>query len=393
VQKQYIAQHLALFEQAGISPTTITVDVFALYALYTQIPAYIALTDVVILLDLDMHITRIIAIDQHQLRIIRTLPYGLASIAKEAGNSAQMKAADALDQLVRFGPTGDTKSGSNQALNSSLGAYFNKVQFALSSTTGSLQNKNITKILLTGPGAEIKDILSFAQNILQLPCEIFDGQLLAQNKSYHINKNVTISPSSLFSTGIALICPPVEYFNLQKEEFEKPQTTLLLKQMIVAGILIVAIFSSLITHSIMQTRRLTKESRISRMEAIEELKNRFPEIPEEEDDLEEVLRTAKEELSKEEALWLAFSSQARASFLEYLLELSTRINKQQLGFVPEQLTIVDGVAREIMLKAQVRDFEALKQLEKALQQSKLFSYVESPKLPEFAMKINVARSI
>ena len=50
-----------------------------------------------------------------------------------------------------------------------------------------MQNQTISKILLIGPGAEIKDIASFAQTVLQLPCELFDGHQLDQNKKYHID--------------------------------------------------------------------------------------------------------------------------------------------------------------------------------------------------------------
>lgn len=390
VQKQYIAQHLALFESVGIHPTAITIDMFALYGLYTQIPAYTALPDTVLLLDIDMQTTRIVAIDNHQLRIIRSLPYGIATTAKEGNTS--LKPAEMADHLIRFGIDSST-SEKNQALISNVTTYFNRIQFAISSTISSLQNTNISKIFLIGAGAEIKDIVPFAQTTLQLPCELFDGQQLAQNKQYHINKNITLSLPTLLSAATALICPPVDLFNMQKDEFAPPQTSLLLKQIIVAGILIIALFGLLITHTILQTRHLQHEIKTSKAEVIEELKNRFPEIPEEEDDLDEVIETAKSELKKEEEIWMAFSSQARTSFLEYLLELSTRINKQQLGFEPEQLTIVEGAIGQITLKAKVRGFEALKQLEKALQQSKLFTYVEGQTSPDFTMKINVAHTI
>ncbi len=394
VQKQYITQHLALFEGVGIHPTAITVDMFALYGLYTQIPAYIALPDTVILLDIDMQATRIVAIDNHQLRIIRSLPYGLATTTtstKEGETS--LKPAEIADHLIRFGVDNNSKSDKNQALTNNITTYFNKLQFALSTTLPTLQNQTISKILLIGSSAEIKDIASFAQTIFQLPCELFDGQQLTQNKQYSINKNVTLAPSTLLSLATAIICPATEHFTLQREEFAPPQTSLLLKQIIVASVLVIALFGSLITHIIIQTSRLKQEIRTSQLEAVEELKNWFPEIPEEEEVLSDVVEIAKSELKKEEEIWLAFSSQARTSFLEYLLELSTRINKQQLGFEPEQLTIIEGTIGQLVLKAKVKDFEALKQLEKALHQSKLFSYIESPRLPEFTMKLTVAHNI
>lgn len=392
VQKQQIAHHLSLYEQAGIRPTAITVDMFALYGLYTQIPEYSTLEGAVIVLDLDMHNTRIVAIDNKKLRIIRTLSYGIASIAKDAGNAAHTKPAAFIDQLVRFGIDEEMKSDKNKALYNSLSSYFNKIQFAVNSTISTLQSKNISKVLLVGTGANIKNISAFASDLLQISCNLFDIQLITSNKQYRVAKKASLSTANIMSVAIGLLCPATEHFNLEKEEFAPPQTRLLLKQVIIASLLIITLFGSLVSHSIIQSHRLKNEIASSQLEAVDALRERFTEIPEDEDVLDDIVDLAKKELAKEEDIWLAFSSQARASFLEYLLELSTRINKQQLGFIPEELTITDGVIGEITLKAQVRDFEALKQLEQVLRQSKLFSYVEGQTTTDFTMKITIAQN-
>ena len=44
------------------------------------------------------------------------------------------------------------------------------------------------------------------------------------------------------------------------------------------------------------------------------------------------------------------------------------------------------------MKAKVRDYDALKQLEHVLRQSTLFSYVEGQKTPDFTMKIVIAQN-
>jgi type IV pilus assembly protein PilM len=213
-QKQHIEQHLALFTQAGIHPTAITVDMFALYALYTQIPTYMNLAESVLLIDLDMQNTRIMAIDNHQLRVIRTLPHGFATVTKEATTA---KPAELMEHLIRFGISGDGKSEKNQTVATNLTSYFNKIQFAITSTATLLQHPTISKILLTGAGAEIKDIATFAQNQLQLPCEIFNEQLLAENKRYTLSKNIHPSPANVLSLATALMTPTTEHLNLEKE--------------------------------------------------------------------------------------------------------------------------------------------------------------------------------
>ncbi len=391
VQKKHLAEHLSLFEQAGYTPEKITVDMFALYGLYNQIPAYQSLEGSVALIDLNMHSTSIITILDTHVRIIRTLPYGLATVAKDAGNSSDLKPQQVMDHLLRFGLQQGGSENNNQAIQNSLTAFFNKLQFALTSTFNQLQKNSIDKILLLGPGAEIKDIASFSEKLLGSSCELFDVQKITENKRYRIAPQVTLSQPVLLSIAIGLPTPVVEDFNVMKGEFAPPQQTLLLKQLITGGVLIILLFGIIITQTIIQSRRLQSEINTSQEDAVEALKDRFPGISEDDEDLDEVITAAKSELAKEEVVWRAFSSQTRSSFLEYLLELTSKINKQELGFIPKQISIVDGAQGEITLTAQVKDWEALKKLEQALRESKLFSYVEGQSDTDFSMKIIVAR--
>ena len=390
-QKKHVAEQLSLLEQAGCAPEKITVDMFALYGLYSEIPTYQNLNGLVVLIDLNVHTTSIVTVHEKQIRIIRTLPYGLSSVAKDAGTSADLKPQQVMDHLLRFGSKQGGSDG-NEAIQKSLSTFFNKIQFALSSTVNQLQNGAIEKILLCGPGAEIKNIANFAQEHLGSPCELFDYAKLTENKKYRIAANVNLSQPVLLSTAIAIPTPAEEGFNLRTGDFALPRQTLLIKQLVTACVLTLILFGTMITHNIIQTRRLRSEIAASSMEAEGELKERFKDIPEDEDELDEVLSTAKNELTKEEKTWRTFSSETRASFLEYLLELSTRINKEELGFIPEELTIVDSVPREIILKAKVRDYPELTKLEQVLKESKLFTYVESPSEPKFTMKIIAKQS-
>jgi type IV pilus assembly protein PilM len=392
-QKKHISEHLALFEKAGYQPNNITVDMFALYGLYTQIPTYQSVTGSLALIDLNVHSTNIITIVDGQLRIIRTLGYGLATVAKDAGTSADLKPQQVMDHLLRFGLEQGGSEGNNQAIKNSLTAFFNKLQFALTSTFNQLQKSSIEKIVLCGPGAEIKDIASFAQEQLGAPCELFDIKKITENKQYQIASQLTLSQPVVLSTAIALATPAVQDFNLLKGDFAPATQMLLVKQLITASVLTIILFGLVISQTIIQGRRLRSEINASQEQAIEALQERFPEMPEEEDDLDEVISLAKAELEKEEVVWRAFSSQNRASFLEYLLELTSKINKQELGFIPQQLSIVDGTQGEITLKAKVKDYAALKKLEQALRESKLFSYVEGQSNTEFAMKIIATRNV
>ncbi len=69
VQNQVIAQHLALFEAAGAQPEKVTIDMFALYGLYTKIPSYAQQKNGIVLLEIEPQTTRMAYIYNGQLQI------------------------------------------------------------------------------------------------------------------------------------------------------------------------------------------------------------------------------------------------------------------------------------------------------------------------------------
>lgn len=389
VQKQHIAHHLSLFQAAGLDPSVITVDMFALYGLYTQIPAYDNQTGTSIIIDLGVQSTRLAAIKSKKLYMIRSLPQGLSSIAKDISITLDMPFQQALEQIMRFG-LAHTDPQFQQALTSALSSFWTRVQFALSSLTNT-NTQEISKILLLGSGSEINGMIKLASEELAIACEQFDISKLKENNHYILKNMQTIPNSHILSIANALPIPITQNFNLRAQEFTVKSDQLMLKQVIVTVALIMIMCTALLTHLIIQKRALKKEIKLSENETIEMLKARFPSIGEEEDDLEFIKDSAESELKREEELWYAFANQSRTSFLEYLLELTSRINKQELGFVPEQITITDGREGSIILRARVRDFEALKKLEQALRESKLFTFVEGQTSPDFTMKILVGK--
>src|SRR5579872_2393877 len=321
--------------------------------------------------------------------MVRSLPQGLSSIAKDISTAIDIAPQQAFEQIVRFG-FAPSDPQFEQALRNSISLFWNKVLFALNSLTNA-QAQEITKILLLGTGAEINGMIKLASEQLGIPCEQFDISKLKENKNYVVKNMQAVPNYSIMSIANALPIAITQEFNLRSQEFARKSEKLMIKQLVVASALIILMIASLLTHLFIQKRALQKEITLSENETIEMLKTWFPSIAPEEEDLEFIKSSAETELRREEELWYAFANQSRTSFLEYLLELTSRINKQELGFVPEQITIVDGREGSIILKAHVRDFEALKKLEQALRESKLFSFVESQTSPDFTMKILVGK--
>src|SRR5579859_2297608 len=71
VQKQHIAEHLALFEAAGVQANKILVDLFSLYSLMLQKPDYAHSKEAQAVIDIGFSATNIAYIQSGQLKFIR----------------------------------------------------------------------------------------------------------------------------------------------------------------------------------------------------------------------------------------------------------------------------------------------------------------------------------
>jgi Tfp pilus assembly PilM family ATPase len=383
VQKQYIAQHLQFFE--GLKkPDRIIIDLFALYGLFKQIPAY-QIAGGMVLLDIGFHSTQLGYIYNGQLRLIRSVPQGITTLSKTISESLSISLNQAMETLIRFGSEKQDWPEYTKAANAALNGFWSTINFTLTSFTAQMPEQGITKMILLGEGTEINGLLSFIQQKLQIPCDLFNGSHLTPEIINTKQKNV--SSTALMCISVAIPSPIIENFNLSKDEFVSFDRSLLIKQLVTALVLTILLFTLLITHFVIQVTRLNSNIQTAQQEAIEALQKRFKTIEPEETSLDEALNRAQLELNREEQTCFAFSSQARVEFLRYLLELTTKIDKEGLGFEAEQLTISNGT---MILKARVKDGEALINLRRELRQSKLFKSIGPLDNTSFTVEIKLA---
>jgi len=389
VQKKHIVHCLEIFGQAKILVDKIVVDLFAFYSLYKRIPTYSQMTGSVVLIDFGLQSTRIAYLFDGQLRLIRTLNKGVSQLVKAVGDTLNIPKNEAMEHIIRFGLEKTDWPEYTQAITDALSTFWRSINFTLSSFITQTPENNINKIILIGGGGQIKGLASFVSTLFEIPVEVFDPSLIMQDKEIQSANKHIIANSCIIALSVALPSPIIKYFNLRRDEFQIVDHTLLIKQLVVTLLLTSTLLSMLLVFYIIQTKKLSRETQSSEQQAINILKKQFK-IPKEEDDLEEVISLAQEEVTREQETWFAFSGKARASFLQYLLELASNIDRKSLGFTIDSITIAEGT---LLLKAQVRDHEALKLLERELRQSKLFSYVEPQDNPSFSMKIILAPTI
>lgn len=388
-QNKKIIDHLALFENTGIEPQTISVDLLALYGLYVQIEEYKTLQDAVALIDLGTHETRIAYIDNGILRFVRTLPKSIIELAKTVSTINKSTPQESLENMIRFGVAPGADFTEKKVLIETLKTFWNEINFTLTSFATQTQQAQVKHIFILGGGAQMKGLIEFVTDLLKIPCKHMQINQLFTNRSISSKKTSELANHCIMSTSIALPNAVTDQFNLRQKEFISHDARLIYKQLITSALLLVLLLGGLFLHSFWQMRKLSNEIQSSEREIISTIKQKFPQIPKEDKDLEDIINSAQQKLVEEEKVWFAFSGSARSSFLTYLLELFTRLDRQTLGLQVEQITIKGEI---LILKAEVKDHQALKILERDLRASPLFEYVEGQEDPKFTMRIRLAKT-
>lgn len=390
VKKEQIAEHLSYFERAGVSPDAITVDLFDLYGLYKIIPRYAQETGAVALIDIGFNVTRIAFIVDGKLTLVRTLAKGMLQWAKAVANATGTTVQDALEKVIRFGLEYNNDQAYNKALQESLLSFLSEIKFTIDSFIAQTKtDQPLSKIFLLGQGADVAQIATFFGKHLAASCELFQVNELLKTAFISLKRENRIPRSSILSLSTALITPTVERFNLRKQEFSVVKTTLFYKQLITAALLITCIFGGLLFHTFWQLSILKNAAQSLENEVITTLNKRGLSKAK---TMNDAIKQAEEKVSQEDAIWFAFSSQTRFSFLKYLQDLSMAIDKEATGLNLKKLVITEQEPRTMILQGEVSDFDALKIFEKELKQSNLFISLPSLQKPEFNVTLQLKKN-
>lgn len=371
VQKEYVAQHMALYAAAGLEPDQITIDLFDLYGLYLMIPAYQARQGVTVLLELQASSTRLIYMIDNKLERIRTIGQGIAHLAKIVGQELNIENGDALEQVMRFGTGPHAQSNYTTAMHQAVNSLWQAVQFTLNSFGDQAGvSRAVETILLVGPFSHLPGIASYISERSGIACMPFDIQLLFENA--HIKHDQkTITPDQIASVSAALPSPTNTLLTMRQEEFAPQTTSLFAKQIITLLSLILLIISALLGISIWQTRALRSQERKAAQEAVMHLQE-FNLVDEDTTNLTQAVEDAEIKLNKQEAQWLPFTRAARTSLLNVLQTLSAAIDRDSIGLQLKRLAITED---HVTVEGSVKSFEALNTFQTELEKSKLFSYI------------------
>lgn len=337
------------FAYANFSPDRVTLDLVELIPLARHL-AQVNHDGVSILCDIGAQSSRIISIAGNSVRLIRTVPRGTSQIAQSFEGSG-------------------TEGTIPQELSFTLDA----------ARLGRIPSECI--IHLSGLAAEDAALADTLAQITGISVErVSPRKIFATASAVQARYITSLEAARHGTTGLSI----------DRLREEDKTGTIRAHQALVAIVIGGISCIALIAYSIIMVRSMSGEAYASEQEAIERLRKIFALSTRNSSSLEQAIANAERELSKEENIWFALSSRNRFSFLSYLQELSSRIDREAIGLDIRRFVMRTGDSGgddTLTIEGSVKDYDALRALEEALIDSKLFRVV--PKLQETKFVISL----
>lgn len=345
IRNQDIKDILDIYQQAGIEPTKITIDLLSIYSLFQQIPEYKSIKNSSTIIDLGSDSTRIALLQNGHLKLTRVIPQGINTIAKNIANTTNKSIEIIKEKINKFGFSTTENEEYNKAVQKYAISFFQDIQFTLNSFTLKLNlNKAISKIFFTGSYSKIKNLTSFCKNLLQIHCEIFNCEKIFSNSSFTNKTKTKVDDWNQYIIPLGTAIPSIETssFNLRRKGFEPKFTKLISKQLITGMGLVAIIFISLIIYGSIQINKLSNQ--IKKIEKIETTKllKIFPKefkIPKSMT-FRSLINKANKLISDKLEMWGPFEKQQIKPLL-ILQELTRIIDKKRFDITMESVSIIE----------------------------------------------------
>ena len=345
VRNQDLQDHLTLYQQAGIEPTCVSIDLFSVYGLYQQIPEYNDLTEATALVEFGYEATRVAFVQHGQLKLTRYIQRGLSHVLKFIHEETHIEIAELEKKLATGGLQNETDEVLRRSVQSHFILLFNDIQFTLNSFSLKLNfNEGINKILFTGPVCKIKEFTAFFSSTMQIPSESFDVPKVFTSK--HLKNKVKEKDINwldyVVALGVAVPSEQQSIFNLRRKQFAVFRDTLIARQLAVGASLIFLMFFSIGVKGYLDIGKLsgqisdfeTKQIGLLKAEKIFP-KGRFPVKPV----FVSIVREADKIVREKLDIWSPFTQMGRMNPLDYWLEVVRIINKKQYNVAIKEFSI------------------------------------------------------
>lgn len=361
VKNDSIAYYQSLFDAINIPLSRITIDVLELFGFYTLLPISTEKRTCA-LISLGTSTVNLLIIKDNKLVFVRVLSHGIYTLTQKLESIMHKTKQEILDSLMNFGFPEDAKAHDITT------HFFDDLVLSLQIALQKLNMDSLNTIYITGLGADIKGMDALLTKITHISTEPLPIHTIVHDGIITIKNDLRISQSNCMVLVAGLTSPITQNFNLIKS-MSIQEEQIARKQFITSVSLVLTLLIALSIYSFFTIHSLKIEAYESETEAINKLNKEFTLGKGKIRTLEDANNRAKQALSKEEKIWFALQSK---SFLYYLQELSTRIDRQGIGLNLKKLSLND---KSIIMEGSVKDFDALKAFEDDLQQSNLFTVI------------------
>jgi len=340
-----LSKILEPYEEAGLTPEKITIDLFALYGLYQQIPQYCTLPHASALVEINQKITRIAFLYHGELRLTRNIQNGFLILVKSIAQELGKDEKEITSSLLTYGLKKTGEALYDTAVEKAFVGLLNDIQFTLNSFSLKLSfYEGINKILFIGSYAGLPEFLSFSTTLLQTSCEFFACEKLFENA--HIKNNVKLNLTNwnkhAIALGTALTYTPHASFNLRQKLFAT-DVSLAHNRILAALILFVFITLGLGIHGYLQVSRLINTSIEIENKEIKNLKTLVPEnetLPKK-ITLKRLIETVETIINNRKEAWKNKDS-TNLTAIEILQELTRIIDRKKFNVHINSLIIGAG---------------------------------------------------
>jgi len=369
IKDDVMDKYINPFLLSGITPTKVTIGILELYGLYNIINDQAEKKEMVAIIDMSVDSTHVILIINGNIKSVRRLA---------AGVTPEFLKADLT--------VSESKMGAAHK------KFFKDIKFSIEAL---IKNENLqeslSRVVVSGIGSEVSGLINFMKNLLGSPTTIFHPHKITHKRSISTKKSSQIPNKFTISLATAISSESTDRFNIGKKYSEDNEIKLFKYQVITMSVIFVSMIVSFLAYTIIARRRFKNEIKKSKKEIVNELKKEFNlRSRKKSQSLSAVLNDAKQKLSNEENIWFALSSKNKYSFMHYLQELFTRIDREELGLDLKRFSISrdDSKGSDIInMEGSVKDYDELRKLENYLEDSKLFEIV--PRLEETKFNISL----
>jgi len=338
---------------ANVDPESITVDLFALYGLYLNIPTYKNLAGASTLIDVGSTTTSVAFLLDGQLRLIRNIAKGLDTIAQHISDDTGESLEAVLENLKTFGLEKTNDEAYTMAAQKYVTNFLTDIQFTLNSFSLKLNfYDEISMVLFTSKGTKIRGLTEFSNTILQVRSELLVPGKLFKAKEFK-NKTRTFGPDDVnnaLALGTATTYGPHDEFNLRRKEFAKVSFPLMNKQIFVGALLTVVMLLSLGVRGYLQISELNSALVVKQKQAITQLKKIFPpgHKSKRKTNLNGLFRDAKKYIQERKTEWEPFL-QENLQPLQVLKDLTQTMDKRSFNIKIQKIAIsLDGQGKPLV---------------------------------------------